>query len=612
MTKSLRTKKKIMSKRSIINNTNRTLQEALANASTSADRIDIAVGYFFFSGFQALVKELKDKKLRILVGLEVDPKLVPHISQYAKEGDEDLTRYQPRRQTTSRTALKQNYIDSLVGFMNDSDIFDSESSIDAYDIYREKIENGTLEIKKTLKDYHGKFYLVHNKPGQSQKGDFPGTVFMGSSNFTYKGLVGQGELNDSSREKQKFSEYQGLFEDLWSDSKSITIVDKHTKKEFIETLNKKLWRHATPMPYEIYIRVLHELFAQEKEDGLLSPEKITKGIYTDLEYQIDAVSMAIDKIKKYDGVILADVVGLGKSIIASAVARNLDMRTVIIAPPHLIPQWQDYKEEFGIRGSKVFSSGKIAEVYEKYQEPNEPILLLMDEAHRYRNEDTNDYKLLHQVTRSHPDNKILLLTATPFNNDPKDVFALIKLFQTPGQSTIRSIDNLSLRYRELIQRYKKLRRQITKGLEQKEVDKEAQEIASEQRRLIEAVVIRRSRLDLDYITRYKQDLEKQNISFAEIKGGGPELLDYELGELLDLYVGTLDTITDEKKGFIGARYQPTAYIQGKNRDKFIKTLKDQLEDVSDLWTAQANLAKFMRRLLVMRFESSKAAFKSTL
>jgi len=599
--------------KSIIDNTNQTLHEALANALISADRVDIAVGYFYFSGFQALVKELKDKKLRILVGLEVDPKLVPQISQYAKEGDEDLTRFQPRRQTTARTALKENYIDSLVGFMNDSDIFDSEASIDAYDIYREKIENGTLEIKKTLKDFHGKFYLVQNKPEQSQKGDYPGTVFVGSSNFTYRGLVGQGELNDSSREKQKFSEYQDVFEALWSDAKAITIVDKHTKEEFLEILNKKLWRHATPMPYEIYIRVLHELFAQEKEDGLLTPSKITKGIYIDLEYQIDAVRIAIDKIKKYDGVILADVVGLGKSIIASAIARNLDMKTVIIAPPHLIPQWEDYKEEFGIRGSKVFSSGKISEVYEKYQEPNEPMLFVLDEAHRYRNEDTDNYKLLHQISRGHPENKIVLLTATPFNNDPKDVFALIKLFQTPGQSTIRSIDNLSLRYRELIQRYSKLRRQMAKkDVTQEDIDKEAQDIAAEQRRLIEAVIIRRSRLDLEYITRYRQDLIRHNISFADIKGGGPELLDYELGELSDLYVDTLDKITDEKQGLVGARYQPTAYIQGENKKKFIETFKKQLEDVSDLWIAQANLAKFMRRLLVMRFESSKAAFKSTL
>jgi len=163
----------------------------------------------------------------------------------------------------------------------------------------------------------------------------------------------------------------------------------------------------------------------------------------------------------------------------------------------------------------VFSSEKMAEVYEKYQDPSEPLLIVLDEAHRYRNEDTGDYKLLHQVCRSHPNNKIVLLTATPFNNDPKDVFALIKLFQTPGQSTIRSIDNLSLRYRDLIQRYKKLRREMTRGLAQEEIDKEAYEIAAEQRRLIEAVLIRRSRLDLEYITRYKQDLINQNISFAE-------------------------------------------------------------------------------------------------
>ncbi len=597
----------------VIDNVNQTLQEALANALSSADSVDIAAGFFYFSGFQTLVNELRDKKLRILVGLEIDPELISQVSQYAKEGDEDLTRWQPRRPTTSRTALKQNYIDSLVGFMNDSDIFDSDTSVNAYDIYREKIENGTLEIRKTLKPYHGKFYLLHNKAQFSQSGDFPGTVFMGSSNFTYKGLVGQGELNDSSREKSKFIEYQGVFDDWWDDAKSINVVDKNTKLEFLEILNKRLWRHIVPQPYEIYIRVLHELFAQEDDGGLLTPSKITKGIYSDLEYQIDAVRIAIDKIRKYDGVILADVVGLGKSIMASAIARNLDMKTVIIAPPHLMPQWEDYKEEFGIRGSKVFSSGKISEVFEKYQETTEPILLILDEAHRYRNEDTDDHKLLHRVCRSHPENKVVLLTATPFNNDPKDVFALIKLFQTPGQSTIRSIDNLSLRYRELIQRYKKLRREMRKGLAQEEIDKEANEIAIEQRRLIEPVIIRRSRLDLEYITRYREDLERQNISFAEIKGGGPELLEYELGGLQDLYQNTLDTITkSEKEGFIGARYQPTAYIEGKNREKFIEMFKPQLEDVSDLWIAQENLAKFMKRLLVMRFESSKAAFRSTL
>lgn len=595
----------------LIDNRNQTLQDALQNALHSADRIDIAVGFFYFSGFQALANELKDKKVRILVGLEVDPDLVSQISQYAKDGDEDLSRWQPRRPTASRTSLKLNYVDAFVGFMNDSDIFDDEKSNDIFDLYMRKIRDGSLEIRKTVEPYHGKFYLVHNKADNSQGGDYPGTIFFGSSNLTYRGLMGQGELNRSSREKNEFAEFTNEFEDLWSESKSIAIVDQHTKDEFIEKIKPRIWKFATPHPYHIYVRVLQELFQQDEIQQFKTPGMITNGQYSDLEYQLDAVKMVIDKMNKFDGAILADVVGLGKSIIASAVARNIDMKTVIISPPHLNAQWEDYKEEFGIRGSKVFSSGKIHEVYEKYCESREPILFILDEAHRYRNEDTNDYKLLHQVCRSHPENKILLLTATPFNNDPKDVFALLKLFQTPGQATIRSVDNLSLRYRELIQRYKKLRRDMSKKMAQEAVDKETQAIAEEQRRLIEPIIIRRSRLDLNYITRYRDDLEKQNIAFPEVLG--PELLEYELGDLYELYIETLNHITKpDEEGFIGARYKPTAYLDEENRKKFISKYKNEFDDVEDIKIAQSNLAQFMRRLLVMRFESSKDAFRSTL
>lgn len=598
---------------SLIDNRNQTLQDALKNALATADRVDIAVGFFYFSGFQALAEELRDKKVRILVGLEVDPKLVSEISQKAKDGDVDLSKYQTRDSINSRTVKKLNYVDAFVGFMNDSDVFDSDKANELYDLYIQKIKDGSLEIRKTVDDYHGKFYLVHNKKEVAQGGDYPGTVFFGSSNLSYRGLSGQGELNRSSREKGEFKEFIGEFEEMWSDSKSISIADANTKEDFLNSIKPRIWKYSTPLPYQIYIRVLHELFHQQEINTLKTPKAITNGLYSDLEYQIDAIKMVIDKLSKYDGAILADVVGLGKSIIASAVARNMDVKTVIISPPHLMSQWEEYKEQFGIRGSKVFSSGKIQEVYDRYHESREPMLFVLDEAHRYRNEDTNDYKLLHQVCRSHPENKVLLLTATPFNNDPKDVFALIKLFQTPGQSTIRSVDNLSLRYRDLIQRYKKLRRDITKGADQDDVNKEASEIAAEQRRLIETIIIRRSRLDLNYITRYREDLERQGISFAEIRG--PDPLEYDLGELYEPYMKTLDLIIKpDNEGFIGARYKPTSetYMNDENRKKFIEKYKSEFDDIEDLRVAQSNLAKFMRRLLVMRFESSKDAFRSTL
>jgi len=598
---------------SLIDNRNQTMQEALKNALATADSVDIAVGFFYFSGFEALAKELKDKKVRILVGLEVDPKLVSEISQKAKEGDVDLTKYQTRDTSDSRTAMKLNYIDAFVGFMNDSDVFDSDKANELYELYLEKIKDGSLELRKTLRDYHGKFYLVHNKKEATQGGDFPGTVFFGSSNLSYRGLNGQGELNRSSREKTEFDELQSEFDEMWDSSNSISIADAGTRDEFIEAIKPRIWKYSTPLPYQIYIRVLHELFLQQDIESLKTPRVITNGLYLDLEYQIDAIKMVIDKLNKYDGAILADVVGLGKSIISAAVARNTDVKTVIIAPPHLMSQWEEYKEQFGIRGSRVFSSGKIEEVYDRYHDSQEPMLLVLDEAHRYRNEDTNDYKLLHQVCRSNSGNKILLLTATPFNNDPKDVFALIKLFQTPGQSTIRSVDNLSLRYRDLIQRYKKLRKDMTKGADQASVDREASEIAAEQRRLIETIIIRRSRLDLNYITRYREDLERQNISFAEVRG--PDPLEYDLGKLFEPYMKTLDLIIKpDNEGFLGARYKPTSetYMNDENRKRFIEKNKNEFDDVEDLRIAQTNLAKFMRRLLVMRFESSKAAFQSTL
>lgn len=592
----------------LIDNKDQTMQSALANALTTADHVDISVGYFYFSGFEALAEHLKDKHVRVIVGMEVDPQCIPDIVQFSKEQDEDLSRWQPRQPTRSSLGLIQNYTDSLVGFLNDSDTFDDPKAEKAFDIFTSKLENGTLEIRKTLTDEHGKFYLIHNAKEHSQNGDFPGTVFTGSSNMTYRGLVGQGELNDTYRDKSKFDEYQQKFEDLWENTKSIAIADVNRKDDFLKELKKRVWKYQVPSPYDMYIRVLHELFGHEQSEEILSPSKATKGQFSDLEYQLDAIKMGMERLQKYDGVLIADVVGLGKSIIASGIARNMDMNTVIIAPPHLMPQWEDYKEQFGIRGSRVFSSGNIQQVYDRYKNTSEPLLIILDEAHRYRNEDTNDYKLLHQVCRSNPDNKILVLTATPFNNAPKDIFALIKLFQTPGQATIRSVDNLSLRFRELIDRYKRLRKDMNKGIEQSVIDSEAEEIATEQRRLIESVVIRRSRLDLKHISRYREDLKRQNIDFAEVQG--PELMEYDLGPLLDLYIETLNAISGEAgDGFIGARYKPAIYIQ--NRQEFIEKYGQDLDE-SDLQTAQTNLANFMRKLLVMRFESSKYAFESTL
>ncbi len=592
-----------------IDNREKTMLEALSNALDSSDEVDICVGYFYFSGFQMLSEKLKDKKIRILVGKELDPECIPEIVKYSSEQDVGLDKYGLRRPSNSQLQMRQNYIDALVGFVNDSDTFDNPQSEKTFEMFIQKITDGTLEIRKTIEDYHGKFYVIKNAKQHSANGDFPGAVFHGSSNFTYRGLSGQGELNEVSRDAHKFKEVNKLFEDLWDSSRSISIADKASSNIFIDDLKKKLWIYKSPSPYLMYIRVLLEIYGSSEEfSNIKTPNEITDGLYLDFQYQTDAIKFAIEKINNLDGVIISDVVGLGKSIIASTIAFNLDLDTLIIAPPHLMQQWEDYKVEFRVRGPRVFSSGNIKSIYENYSNSRKPLLIIIDEAARFRNEDTSDYKLLHQICRSNSENKVILLTATPFNNSPKDVFALIKLFQTPGQSTIRSIDNLSLRYRELIKRYSLLRKNL-RTISDEELEKETREISEEQRRYLEPVVIRRSRLDLQYVSRYRLDLESQNIKFPEIVG--PELLEYDLGKTAELYLETLEKISnpDKENSFRGARYKPATYIN--NRSKFLETFGDEVDGL-DLTNAQTNLADFMRKLLVMRFESSKDAFRISL
>lgn len=596
-----------MNQLKIINNRESTMYQALVKVLEKGeiDRIDISVAFFYFSGWQLLAKYLKNIPCRILVGNYVDSNIVKEMLAASKKenGEVDLARYAPRKPATSRTGKKQEYIKSFIEIFNESSIFDATDQQEALKIFEEKIRNGSLEIKMTNKASHGKLYILHKKQKNT------GTIFMGSSNFTYNGLIAQGELNEQFQNSERVIEYSKHFKDSWDDAEGIDVVTPDSRDEFLNELDNHLWIHSKVDPYIMYLRVLHELFTLENEEAEIdTPEKITNGQYIDLQYQIDAIKSGIEKIEKFDGVIVADVVGLGKSIIASAIAHNLKMRTIIIAPPHLNSQWEDYQAEFRIPGTQIFSSGNIKQVYEKYKETKDPVLIIIDEAHRFRNEDTDDYKKLWQITRSHPENKVMLLTATPFNNDPKDVFALIKLFQTPGRSTIRSIDNLSLRFRELIKRYKKLNRARTKEkLNESQIAEEAEAIAKELRRLIETVVIRRSRLDLNHISKYKKDLERQNIKFAEV--AGPELKEYELGKDAKLYSDTLERITNKENGFKGARYKPTTYLDDKS--EFLKKYAEDFDE-RDLKTAQINLAAFMNRLLVMRFESSKEAFRKTL
>lgn len=576
-----------------ITNQEKLLSEVFNNILPSSKSLYFLVGYFYFSGFEEIYQNVQDKNINILVGLDVEKDLFNKIREYEII---DAVNH-------SRGEIRDKFNLSLIQIFNDTDFFDSEQRQEAFRIFIEKIENGTLEIRKTIHPNHSKLYLFENKPEFSQGGEYPGTLITGSSNLSHSGLRGQHEINVVFRDEH-FKEGLALFNQLWQDS--VIIVNKNNFSEFQQSVIQKIWIDKLPSPYLLYLRVLIEYFTINKRDSVQLPSDITDDKYKNLKYQIDAVTRAISIIEQHNGVIIADVVGLGKSIIASAVAHNMRLKTIIIAPPHLKSQWDEYRYDFNFQ-ARVYTNGKIEQAIIE-NDDDEVKLIIIDEAHKYRNENTYDYALLHKLCQK---NKVVLLSATPFNNRPQDIFALIRLFQITAKSTIRTVDNLSYQFRELVKEFKKLKDSQKKKTKSESQLKNDIEILSEKiRGILSPLIIRRSRIDLTIIDEYKQDLIDQKISFPKVND--PEVLEYKLEELTEKYISTFYKISpsDKEKGFIGARYMPAAYI--KNIEKYQKKIAEEYDDVNLFKQAQRNLADFMKHLLVRRFESSVDAFSKSL
>jgi len=163
---------------------------------------------------------------------------------------------------------------------------------------------------------------------------------------------------------------------------------------------------------------------------------------------------------RYNGVIIADVVGLGKSVIASLIAKQLGKRGLILCPPGLIGDrkensgWYEYWNKFRLYNWDIESTGNIENVAESVRNNNlEYEVVIVDEAHRFRNQDTDAYEALADICRG---KIVILLTATPFNNSPADIFSLLKLFIIPGKSGITIEPDLEGRFHSYNYRFKNL------------------------------------------------------------------------------------------------------------------------------------------------------------
>ena len=459
---------------------------------------DVLVGYFRISGFYLLYDlydALEDvEKIRVLVGISVDKPVFNLFQKCQKEIA--FSSFEAREH------IKNKLIEELE---NSEDLKEIEEGALKF---IEFVKNGKLEIRVYPKaNIHAKVYIIRKDPEKSE--DF-GKVITGSSNFTQSGLIDNLEFNVELKNYADIKFALDKFEELWNESIPLN-------EEFVEDIKKKTWIDDSLTPYDLYLKFLYEYL---KDKINLDKENLSDEIdypegFKLLEYQKEAVIDAKNKIEQFGGVFLSDVVGLGKTYISVLLAKELGGRNLVIAPPHLIDYWESVFLDFGVP-AKVISSGKLDEIleydYTKFKN------IFIDEAHRFRNEDTQSYEKLHQLTQG---KRVILISATPYNNRPKDIANLIFLFQKRKNSTIPTIRDLEYFFNSLENRLKHIDRIREREKYLKEVKKVSRLMRE---KVLKYIMVRRTRKEiLEY---FGKDLKKQGLTFPTVKEPKKIYLDY--------------------------------------------------------------------------------------
>ncbi len=530
---------------------------------------DALVGYFYASGFYELHTSLENtKKIRILIGISTDRSIVNLINKSQIEEQLSLQ--------FSHAEVKQELENIIAKEMEQSE--DNPSVEKGVLKFMEWIRSGKLEIKAyPSENIHAKLYIMTFVEGDRDVG----RVITGSSNFTTAGLRDNLEFNIELKNRADYEYALEKFNLLWNDAVDV-------KDKYIETIQTKTWLNNNITPYELYLKFLYEYF----KDELSQPEEIfykyLPSEFIKLEYQEQAVLNAKKILDEYGGVFISDVVGLGKTYISAMLAQQIDGRNLVIAPPVLLSSdnpgsWVNVFRDFNVAAT-FESLGKLDQLVKRGIEGYKNVFI--DEAHRFRTESTVTYEKLAQICRG---KRIILVTATPYNNSPKDILSQIKLFQKGRNSTIPNLPDLERFFNKLNERLKGLDRQKDYSEYIETVKENAREIRE---KVLKYLMVRRTRSE---ITKYfVKDLSEQKLRFPDIVD--PEAYFYELNDEEDnIFSKTIELVAQK---FKYARYTPMLYYKGDI------TQPEEL--------AQKNMGKFMKILLIKRLESSFYAFRNTL
>jgi len=552
--------------------------------------LDAVVGFLRASGYFSLRPFLDSiNKVRVLIGIDVDK----YIAEATRQGKLFFGAEDDVKQDCLRQIRK-----------------DIESSD-----YRKEIEDGIFQMIKDLLDrklevrahpskkIHAKIYVLYPDDFNQYT---QGMTITGSSNLSGNGLGitedHQYEFNVKMTQHEDVQFAKDEFKQLWEEAKDCEIIADDLKTSIDRTYLK-----GDVSPYDLYVKMLMEYFSDriletDNDDPLDMPEG-----YTKYDYQVDAVIEGYQKLVRYDGFFLADVVGLGKTVIATMIAKKFliengrdHTKILVVYPPAVELNWKTTFKDFGIdKYAKFISNGSLSKVLDEdnynYWNADEYDLVLVDEAHKFRSHTTSAFEQLQEICKmprietgniSGYKKKVMLISATPMNNTPADLYNEILLFQDPRHCTIDGVGNLTAFFAPLIVEFRKLRNNPEADI--RDFKKLAEKVRD---RVIKPLTVRRTRTDIENVARYNKDVN----GFPKVER--PIESRYELNEhLANLFERAMQTLDKE---LTYARYQAIAYL----KQEASNGLYDNAELIS------RSLAGIRKNGLVKRLESSFYAFQ---
>ncbi|BAU10276.1 helicase domain-containing protein [Leptolyngbya sp. NIES-3755] len=397
----------------IFDNIEQPLLQELRAVLESANRADFCVGYLRLTGWQQ-IDDLIERFAggdgaccRLLVGMQTLPKDEFSFARALNSGEQSIGLQEAKRRIRAIASEFRNQLISGVPSNRDQEALRRLS---------EQLKSKKVILKLFLRHpLHAKLYLVHRPVHGSSI-----MSYLGSSNLTISGLRNQGELNVDVQDPDACTKLQNWFDDRWTDNRCVDI------SQALAEIIDESWVQER-LPYHIYLKIAYHL-SQEARAGISQftiPREFQGRL---LEFQEAAVKIAARHVNKRGGVLIGDVVGLGKTLIGAALARIFEddygISTLIICPKNLVQMWQRYVDEYGLRAKIVPYSQVIKRLPEI---PARFRLVMIDESHNLRNQDGKQYRAIQQYIQE-SDSKCILLSATPYNKSRSDLAAQLKLF----------------------------------------------------------------------------------------------------------------------------------------------------------------------------------------